>query len=307
MKYFCGIDIGGSSAKIGLLDQQGNLHHFREVPVNFDAYQTPILETVMTALTAFLKEIPHPVEGIGVSAAGQIDVNAGTVIGTCGNLPNYIGSDFKAQIETRFGLPATVVNDANCMILGESWLGAAQGHSNIVGITIGTGVGGGILVNGQILNGASGLAGEVGHFILHQNGIPCTCGNLGCYEQYASMTGLIRQAKASFAPGETVNGKTIFARMKTDASIRTIVDAWIEDIAAGLVSLVHIFNPTVVIIGGGVSVEEEALIAPIRQLVLKNVMPRFADRLEVVAATLGNNAGLIGAVHYFIQHHSLES
>lgn len=302
MKYYCGIDIGGTSAKIGLLNEEGVLLQFKEVSVSFDQYKTPIITTVMNALGLFLADIPVMVEGIGVSAAGQIDVQTGTVMGTCGNLPNYIGSDFKSEIMTRFRLPSTVVNDANCMILGENWLGAARGHQNVIGITIGTGIGGGILVNGDILNGSYGLAGEVGHMILHHNGLPCTCGNHGCYEQYASMTALIRLVTQNAPFSGPINGRTIFERLDQDELLRKTLDEWIDCIVAGLVSLIHIFNPTLIIIGGGVSVQDRWLIDPIREKILDQVMPRFADHLETVAAQLGNQAGLIGAVSYFIRH-----
>ena len=148
MKQYFGIDIGGTAVKLGIVDETGKVLCKGEQSVNFDGYQTPVLDTVRKAAKEFLTAQAIPVEnlsGIGVSATGQIDSRKGIVAGTCGNFPNYIGSPIKAALEQDFGLPVTVANDANCMTLGEVWVGGAQGYTDVIGVTLGTGVGGGIL------------------------------------------------------------------------------------------------------------------------------------------------------------------
>ena len=151
MKQYLAIDIGGTAVKLGIVDEEGRVLSKTEQSVCFDNYETPILTTVLSAAEQFLKEQavePQGLAGIGVSAAGQIDTRKGIVAGTCGSLPNYIGSPIKAELEAKFGLPTTVANDANCMTLGEVWVGGAKGYTDVIGVTLGTGVGGGILTHG---------------------------------------------------------------------------------------------------------------------------------------------------------------
>ena len=158
MKQYLAIDIGGTAVKLGIVDEEGRVLSKTEQSVCFDNYETPILTTVLSAAEQFLKEQvvePQGLAGIGVSAAGQIDTRKGIVAGTCGSLPNYIGSPIKAELEAKFGLPTTVANDANCMTLGEVWVGAAQGYTDVIGVTLGTGVGGGIM---GVVPGVMGVA-----------------------------------------------------------------------------------------------------------------------------------------------------
>ena len=199
MKHYLGIDIGGTAVKLGIVDEAGAVLAKAEESVSFDGYRTPILITVLKAAQAFLAAQSVPAEslaGIGVSATGQIDSRKGIVAGTCGNLPNYIGAPIKAELEKTFGLPVTVANDANCMTLGEVWVGGAQGYTDVIGVTLGTGVGGGILTGGRLLEGARGLGGELGHYRTHAlDGVDCTCGAKGCWERYAATTALVRAAQ----------------------------------------------------------------------------------------------------------------
>ena len=304
MKQYLAIDIGGTSVKLGIVDEEGRVLAKAEQSVCFDYYKTPILTTVLSASEQFLKEQdvrPQSLAGIGVSATGQIDTHTGTVVGTCGSLPNYIGSPIKAELEAKFGLPVTVANDANCMLLGEVWAGAAKGCTDVIGVTLGTGVGGGILTGGRLLEGARGLGGELGHFRLHAlDGVACTCGAIGCYERYAATTALVRSAQA--AGLDAPDGRAIFeAAAAGDAHTLAVLNGWINEIAQGLAGLVHIFNPQLILIGGGVSAQQALLIDPLAAQVRKSIMPAFAEGLEVRAAALQNDAGLVGAVYYFKQ------
>ncbi len=294
------IDIGGTAVKMGLVDREGEIHARHEASVCYDNYQTPILTTVIREAKAFLQKIGAAVEGIGVSATGQVDDAIGAVIGTNGRIPNYEGCQIKRDMEAAFGVPVYALNDANAAALGECFAGRAKGLAHVLMITLGTGVGGGIVLGGKIFGGARGVAGELGHFTLYQDGMPCTCGKRGCYEQYASTTALVRRAKEATGEDE-LNGRIIFERAAAkDETMLSVLDGWIDDIAAGLTGLIHIFNPQMVLIGGGVSAQEELLIAPLRARVLAGAMPRFAEGLRVESATLANDAGLIGAAKFFM-------
>ena len=304
MKQYFGIDIGGTAVKLGIVDETGRVLLKGEESVSFDGYQTPVLTTVRRAAKEFLTANSIPVEslaGIGVSATGQIDSRKGIVAGTCGNLPNYIGAPIKAELEKTFGLPVTVANDANCMTLGEVWVGGAKGYTDVIGVTLGTGVGGGILTGGRLLEGARGLGGELGHFRTHAlDGVFCTCGASGCWERYAATTALVRGAQPRNPKWK--DGRAILeAAHAGDPIILALLDDWTDEIAQGLAGMVHIFNPQLILIGGGVSAQQELLIDPIARKVRASVMPAFAEGLEIRAAQLHNDAGMVGAVYYFRQ------
>ena len=301
-KTYLGVDIGGTAVKLGLVDDSGAVLRRAERSVSFDGYKTPILDTVQAAIRDFLAQDPPALAGIGVSATGQIDSRRGVVAGTCGNFPGWIGVEIKDTLEREFNLPVTVANDANCMLLGEVWVGAAKGYTDVIGVTLGTGVGGGILTGGHLLEGARGLGGELGHFRLHAlDGMTCTCGAIGCYERYAATTALVRGAKS--AGLELPDGRAIFEAVAAgNARAAAVLDRWIDEIAQGLAGLVHIFNPQLILVGGGVSAQQKLLIDPLAEKVRSSVMPAFAQGLEIQAAALQNGAGLVGAVYYFLQN-----
>lgn len=311
MNYF-GIDIGGTAIKYGIVDEAGHVLISEEYPDNFDGYKTPILTTLLATSKQFLennKIDTMTLAGIGVSATGQIDCEAGVVAGVGGNIINWEGAAIKDSLIEKYHLPVTVVNDANCVALAEAWIGGAKGCHDVIVVTIGTGVGGGIIVNDRILLGHRGFGGELGHIVIAKDGVPCTCGNTGCYERYASMTALVKNVRAVLPidgllgyTADKVNGRTIFEQVAAGQPvISKIVDQWIADIATGLVSLTHIFNPEIILLGGGVSAQEELFISKVRTQVKKRVMGNFGKELRVEGAALKNSAGLIGAVHYLIQ------
>ncbi len=251
-----GVDIGGTAVKLALVERSGEIRHRREASVSFDGYRTPILSTVLQEAQAFTAQAGITPEGVGISATGQIDTETGTVIGTNGKIPGYEGSPLKAAFEQAFQVPACCLNDANAAALGECWRGAGRGADPVIMVTLGTGVGGGIVCGGQVFGGARGIAGELGHFTLYADGIPCACGKRGCYESYAATTALIRLAEA--ATGEHhLNGRVIFERAAAgEPALCQALRRWTDDIAAGLTGLIHIFNPQLVLIGGGVSAQE---------------------------------------------------
>lgn len=308
-KMYLAVDIGGTSVKIGLVDEDGKFWHTSEYPVNFDGYETPILETVARSCSCFLTEhriYPQQLTAAGVSATGYINTEKGTVDGGGGFIRNWTGSHIRERLETDFRIPVSVINDANAAALGEVWLGAARGRKNVVMLTIGTGVGGGIITDSRLLQGSSGFAGEIGHMVIHRGGKRCHCGSRGCLEKYASMTALAEEVRRAVTEGkvegilpEEVNGRWIFEQIgRGNETLARMADEWMSDIAAGIVNLVYIFNPETVILGGGVSSQKELFIDRIREKTAAMLPELFTRDLEIVAASLANRAGMAGAVYY---------
>ncbi len=294
------LDIGGTAVKLGLADREGKLYHKTSADVAFDGYRTPIFTTVLSAVRRLLEEQKIRPEGIAVSATGQVDTRSGTVIGTNGKIANYEGLNLKAGLEEAFGAETWALNDANAAILGECFTGRARGMQNVIMITLGTGVGGGVVAGGKILSGRRGIAGELGHFPLYADGVPCACGLRGCYESYASTTALIERCRERTGL-QGIDGREIFRRAGEGETVfLSVLEEWIRDIAAGLSGLIHIFNPEMVLIGGGVSAQEKLLIDPLRELVFRQTMPRFREGLRLERAVLGNDAGLVGAVKFWM-------
>ena len=309
-KLYLGVDIGGTAAKLGLVDEEGRIiSSVNEYPVKFDDYETPIIETVVKSVRHFMDENNKnfaEIAGIGVSATGGINSKLGIVEGSAGHIKNWEGTNIKARLESEFGVNTEVLNDANAAALGEMWKGAARGKENVVVMTIGTGVGGGIIVDSKILLGTKGFAGEIGHIPVNVDGEDCSCGNKGCIEHYGSTSALVRNVKEAVISGEIkgieaddVDGRLIFKEVAAgNEAVIKYVDGWINYISAALVGLVHIFNPEMIILGGGVSRQKELFVDRVKEKVIKSVMPNFAIGLSVEAAELGNDAGIIGAVRF---------
>ena len=311
-RVYLGIDIGGTAAKFGLVNGEGvMISEVLEYPVKFDDYETPIIETVVKSAKEFMSKNNKTffdINGIGVSATGGINSKFGIVEGSAGHIKNWKGTNIKKRLEAEFGMNTAVLNDANAAALGEMWKGAAKGRENVVVMTIGTGVGGGIIVDSKILLGRKGFAGEIGHIPVNVDGEKCSCENTGCIEHYGSTSALVKNVKKAVISGEItgikeeeVDGRLIFKEVAAgNKAVIKYVDEWINYISAALVGLVHTFNPEMVILGGGVSKQKELFVDKVRDKVLHNVMDNFAQDLRVEAAELGNNAGIIGAVKFVI-------
>jgi len=305
-KKYLGIDVGGTFIKIGIVDDSGNVSMRREVPVDRSGNE-PVMETMMKGIDALLEETglkASDFEGIGVSSAGCIDTAKGCIAENGGNVPNWSFTSVTAPLRERYGIGATVANDGNCVALAEDWTGAAKGISDVVCVVLGTGVGGGIISGGKLIEGAHGFGGEIGHFPTHAELLMSGEDKWSShYETFASTGALVRMSQA--AGNSWTNGRQVFeAAAAGDERALDALDMWTDEIAAGITGLVHIFDPLVVLIGGGVSAQEELLIKPVREKVLKTVTPDMAAELRVEAVTLGNNAGMVGAVKYFIDRNA---
>jgi glucokinase len=311
MEYMIGIDLGGTNIKAGLVDAQGHILYKDSVKTLVERGTTAII-TDMGKLA--LKVIaasgvsPAAVRGIGIGSPGTPNNVAGGLVYAC-NLP-FRNAPVRQQIRQIIDLPVFIENDANVAALAECAFGAARGTRHSVTITLGTGVGGGVIINQRIYSGFNGAGAEIGHMVIQAGGEPCTCGRRGCFESYASASAIVRETKqaASINPASALNrliaenggkadGRTAFQGMRMgDAAATAVVNQYIEYLAEGLANVVNIFMPEVVAIGGGVCNEGDALLLPVRERVKVKTYPSEGVAMpEIRLAELGNDAGIVGA------------
>lgn len=286
-----GIDIGGTTIKADLYDDFGtSLNQFKEIEtiIDYDLGTNQILNQVCDLIGEYI--LNYSIDGVGISTAGVVNANTGEIIYAGYTIPGYIGVNFTSEIEKRFGLSTFVENDVNCAALGELWKGQAKDKKNVVMVTIGTGIGGSIIVNGQIVNGFNYTAGEVGY-------IPI--GNSD-WQSKASTTALIHlYQKKSLKTNQT--GRTFFTDLSSgDKVAKETFEIFVENLTKGLLTISYLLNPEILILGGGILAKKDILLPEIQSSLAKNAMDnRFLPK-NVVAATLGNEAGRIGAVKNFL-------
>ncbi len=268
MKQYLAIDIGGTAVKLGIVDETGSGAAQGRESVSFDGYQTPVLTTVRRAAKSLWRPSTSRWNTWKASAfrppARSTAAKASWPV-PAATFPTTSAAPSRPRWKQDFGLPVTVANDANCMTLGEVWVGGAKGYTDVIGVTLGTGVGGGILTGGRLLEGARGLGGELGHYRTHAlDGVDCTCGAKGCWERYAATTALVRAAQEK--DPDWKDGRAIFAAAEAgNETVLALLDHWTDEIAQGLAGMVHIFNPQLILIGGGVSAQQKLLIEPLPQ------------------------------------------
>ncbi|MDF2614889.1 MAG: family transcriptional regulator [Clostridia bacterium] len=287
------VDIGGTALKIAETTHEGIIISSYEEPTEAKKGGTYIIDKVCRLIKGY-----KGYDCIGISTAGQVDSRAGTIIFANANIPDYTGMKVKAIISECFGVPVAVENDVNAAALGEAFYGAGKNEKDFLCLTYGTGIGGAIVIDRRIYKGHGGLAGEFGHILLHPEGKNCGCGQKGCYEQYASVTALVSEAKR--IDSEYNNGRIIFEQLhKGNMDIKKVVDAWIDEVMIGLASLTHIFNPKCFILGGGV-LEEEYIVKQINRKFSCYIMPSYRGVI-IEKAKLGNKAGVLGATYIACQ------
>lgn len=299
---YIGIDIGGTSIKSGVVNHQGEVitKHAVTTPKNDnEAFLEALYESV-TKVMAEAKITASDIKAIGIGNPGVVDRERGILL----EAHNIGFENVPARQYLRehiADVPVLVENDANCAALGEFY--RAQNSKNFVFVTLGTGIGGGIIINGKLFTGANGAAGELGHIVTHIDGRQCSCGRKGCWEAYASVTGLIKTTKENLgevkgiSPDEEITGRTVFdLARRGDAGAKRIRDMWIEEISVGIVNIANIFQPDELVIGGAISKEGSVLLDPIADYVQKNAYS--SDRIgspRIVISRVGGDAGIIGA------------
>ncbi len=309
-EYAIGVDIGGTTVKLGLFDRQGQVLEKWEIPTVKEDQGSHILPDIAAAVKDRMASrglTKDEILGVGVGAPGPVDTE-GTVYKAVNlgwdvfNIPQVL----QAQLD----LPVKAANDANVAAFGEMWQGGGKGHANIVAVTLGTGVGGGIIVNGSILTGATGAGGEIGHIHIEDNEPdPCGCQNHGCLEQYASATGVVRLARRRLAQDQEpsilrsrseLSAKAVWDAVKAEDRVAVqIAKQFGEYLGKGLAAVGAVVNPEVFVIGGGVSKAGEILFDYIRPAYEKYVF-HGCRNARFALATLGNDAGIFGAAGLII-------
>lgn len=307
--YYIGIDLGGTNIAVGIVTKEGEIVKKTSVPARAERPFAQIFADMAACIRQLLSETgisESEIVSIGIGTPGCIDTEKGMLI-FAGNFKYGKNVNYREEMAKHFSLPVYIGNDANVAALGEARAGAAKGVKNAIMITLGTGVGGGIIIDGEIYEGHLSAAGELGHIVLVHGGESCTCGRKGCWEAYASVTALVRQTKAAMVahpeslmnrvPLDQVNGRTAFdAAKEGDKVALAVVDQYEEYITEGLADMVNIFSPELLIVGGGICKEGDYLLNPIREKLQGRVFGSgLLPERKVVAAELGNDAGLIGA------------
>jgi glucokinase len=257
---YIGVDIGGTGLKAALVNEKGQILHHVETPTRASEGRTAVLGRVEGLVVALLAQAESPVLGCGVGSAGRIDHRRGTVIFASGNLPGWTGLPLGPELAHRVGLPVVVDNDVNAAAIAEAWIGAARGTADFLMLTLGTGVGGAMVVGGRVWRGARSGAGEVGHMALYPHGLPCNCGGSGCMEQYVSAKALTRRANEGLVAdqGHPFRGirEVLTAAERGPVARRDAARAGVtyftNDLAMGLMNLQQAFDPQIIVIGGGI-------------------------------------------------------
>lgn len=309
-KWLVGADIGGTTVKLALVSLEGDILHTWEIGTDKRDSGRNIPASIASSLRQKLTELnetKNRLIGIGVGAPGPVNVDDGSIEGAInlgwGRFP------LKDILEQETSLPVIVDNDANMAALGEMWMGAGKGAKNLICVTLGTGVGSGIIVNGEIVHGVNGAGGEIGHITsVPSGGAPCNCGKTGCLETIASATGIVRLAleelSASAKPSklrgfpgknQTLTAKQVFeAAAEGDVLASGVIQQVALQMGLALANLANGLNPEKIVIGGGVSQAGDTLLKPLAAEFARFAFPRVAEGVEIVIATLGNKAGVMG-------------
>ncbi|MBQ8375386.1 MAG: ROK family protein [Clostridia bacterium] len=307
-KYYVGIDLGGTFIKGGIVDDLGNIVVSDKAPTQSEGGAEKVSENIAALVEKLLCAAglsKGDVEGIGMGVPGMIDSKAGNVI-----YSNNLGwQDFAIgeKVQALTGLTVKIANDANVAALGEVKFGVAREYDSAILLTLGTGVGGGIIIDGKLVEGNRGAGAELGHSVIVAGGERCTCGRKGCLEAYASATGLIRETKRvmqahkdskmwEIGALENVTGKTAFDYQDIDEYAKEAVDWYIGHLACGIVNFVNIFRPEVVILGGGVCAQGDTLVKPLQKRLDEEIFAgELGPQVKILIAELGNWAGILGA------------
>jgi glucokinase len=315
--YIVGIDLGGTNIVVGTIAKDGSeILGVVSEPTFAQQGADAVVDRIVKLAKASIAQVKgKKIVGVGIGSPGPLDTKTGVVLLT----PNlgWVNMPLRDRVSAGLGLPATLDNDANCAIFGEWWRGAARGTEHVIGLTIGTGIGGGIVLHGKIYHGASDIAGEIGHMTIDANGRRCNCGNDGCLEAYASGPAIAARAIEGVQHGadsslpKYVNGDLTKVTAQIVYEAATDGDEYAQDIVretakllgAGVASLINIFNPQVVVICGGVTQAGDRLFVPLRAEVKRRAFKPAVDVCRILPGELPGTAGVYGAAAAFIMEH----
>lgn len=305
-----GIDVGGTNVKIALVDSDGKIGYSNTIPTRAEMGYEYTINNMKQAIRDLMTETKlsaKDIEGIGFGLPGQVDFKSG-IVRLITNIPGWVEIPLAKMIEDEFHIPTRIDNDVRCAALGELNFGAGKGCENLICITVGTGIGSGLIINGKLVRGASNAAGEIGHIKLQMHDGPiCGCGDTGCLEAFASGPSIVAMAEEYILGGkstkyrEMANGGAITPFIVAEAAkagdpvARRIFTRMGEYIGIGMASVVNLLNPERIIVGGGVADAGDILLNPLKETIKNRAMKIAGETIQVVPAQLGNTAGVIGA------------
>ena len=305
MKLYMGLDVGGTFIKGLIIDETGKTVIEGDVPTVGGEGLAESIETLADRLVLGANKVFSSLSGVGVCCPGLIDTRSGNVI-FAGNL-NLKDYPLGKILKDKFGVPVKICNDANAAALGEAKFGAGRNYRDSVLVTLGTGVGGGVVIDGKLFEGNKSAGVEIGHMVIERGGKKCTCGRRGCFEVYCSARALTDKTKVEMEEDtssdmwknytyDTADARTAFEHMDVDRTAQKVVDWYLERLACGLINLANIFRPQVIMLGGGVSAQGSRLTAPLQKILNDELFggTGYAP-VEVKCASLGNKAGSMGA------------
>lgn len=287
--YFC-IDVGGTSIKSGVYDEKAQLIKDQPaVPCQNTPEENRILSTVLDLVEQV--SVEYEIIGVAISSSGVMDPSKGQVLYAGYTIPNFQGTDFKQAVEERFNIPCEVENDVNAVLLGEAWRGQLLAKNNLVCLAIGTGIGGAVYQNGDLVRGRNYSAGEIGYLNVDGH----------YFQDLASTSALVKRAQGTFSESD-LNGRVIMERAQAgDKKMLALLDEWLTDLAKGITSLMYLLNPETIILGGGI-MEQVAFIKPrLEAKIQEQVIDPFFGQSPLYFAKLGNRAGMVGALYHFLQ------
>ncbi len=318
-RYIVGVDLGGTNIVAGAMPADGSREYaMRTTPTRVDEGPARVVDRIAAMIEEVIAQTMtetgatrEDFAGVGIGSPGPLNRETGIVIGAT-NL-GFFDFPLRDEVARAVGLPASLDNDARCATLGEHWRGAARGMRNVLGMTIGTGIGGGLIVDGQLYHGASDVAGEIGHTTIDSTGRRCNCGSYGCLEAYASGPAIAERAREALDGDEEsilpsmVNGdlsritaQTVYeASKRGDAIAREVVRDTARFLGTGISNFINIFNPDMVVIAGGVTQAGDALFEPLRAEVRRRAFKPAVDACQIVPGALPLSAGVVGAVATF--------
>ncbi len=307
MKYYAGIDLGGTFIKCGIIDEEGKLIAKDKIPTEKENGFQYIANKMSDLALSLANKMNVKLHGIGIGSPGTVNSQKGVIVYS--NNLDWDNVPLAELIKQRINLPVKVTNDANAAAIGEQFCGAGKEYSDMILITLGTGVGSGIVIEGKLFEGYRSAGAEIGHSVIHVGGEKCTCGRRGCFEAYASATALIRQTRRAMERNhnsamwrlcdrlENVNGRTAFDGLRDgDKTAKRVVNTYIRYLAEGIANLCNEFRPQAVLLGGGICAEGDTLLRPLKKLVNERLFggTKYAP-VQLLTASLGNDAGVYGA------------
>lgn len=291
--YAIGIDLGATFVKIGLVDNRGKVCFRRKIQTPLDAKKALLIDAIINNIRDIIRESGKEVSGVGIGVPGPVDSKKG-VVHYFPNIKGWKEVPLKSILEKKLGLCVMLDNDVNAMTLGEFVFGAGRGSRNIVCLTLGTGVGGGIIIDGKLYRGSSMTAGEIGHMPINEIGPICNCGGIACLERYIGNRYILENAKKIFGNSVTLEKVSELAGSGNKKAI-LIWSGVAEKLGVALSQVVNLLNPDKIVIGGGVSKAGLFILNPLRKEIKRRAMKNQAAHVKIVLAKLGADAGIIGS------------